>query len=461
MTPFFPTHLLGAIYFTKRVGRKEREIRAYKISANVDLELFHEYKCKLQKTINRLFKQIFWEESCDHPILPIAIRDVPSERELEFSHDAKGLREFIREQRNEEAREFRQWLRSQRTRFHAHYVDCIIKDCKMILLSWYENYIGGRRTRRCPWIRSTWVRVKSTQYRVDGNKIRVTIIPKKKYFEFEIPENSWFMPRVHEWSLGELILKPDEIILTFNKPKEKFKPEAYISIDVNKDTIDILIITRTKTLWIRIDWKELVQLNQVYQHLRSNVQNKLNHNKPKMKKLLRKYSRKRYNRINDRLHKLSKFIAELAKVLKALVIVEDLEKEAMYNGSQRHNQEIWMRPWRTLVQYLSYKAHVKQVDPRFTTKRCNYCGSLNTIVANGTVYCHRCKRSIDRQLNATINIYTKYRALEKLKRMKTKKIRVLQTEIRRKMPEVPTRPVVLTIDQMHSSQVVREILKLL
>ena len=440
------------------MGRKEREIRAYKISANVDLELFHEYKCKLQKTLNFVWDDIYWEECCDFPIMPMVLKD----------GDLTGIlgteeRKELREIENEEARELRKWLREQWCHYHSHYVDGIIKDCRMMLLSWYENYVDGRRTRRCPWIRSTWVRVKATQYTVNGNKIRITIIPRKKYLELEIPGNAWFLPRIHGWRLGEIILKPSEAILTYNKPREAFKPQSYISIDVNKDTIDILIVTKTKALWIRIDWRETIRLNSLYQDLRSKIQSELNHHKPKMKKLLKKYSIRRQNRVSDLLHKLAKFIALLAKELEALIIIEDLEKEAMYNNSNDRNKEIWMRPWKKLLEFISYKApKVDPIDPRFTTKQCSNCGSLSTTVTNGTVYCRRCGRSIDRQLNATINILTKYLALQELKRRKKGKLRALQTKIRRKMPKVPTKPIVLIVNQMHNySKVAREILRLL
>ncbi|MEX0567996.1 MAG: zinc ribbon domain-containing protein, partial [Candidatus Njordarchaeota archaeon] len=350
----------------------------------------------------------------------------------------------------------------QWTRFHAHYVDCIIKDARAILLSWYENYISGRRTRRCPWIKSNWVRVKSTQYRVNDNKIQVTIIPRKKYFEFEIPENAWFRDRIRGWKLGEIILRPSDAILTFNRAKEKIKPTSYISIDVNLDSIDMLVVTDKGALWIQIDWREVIRLNELYQSLRSRIQSELNHNRRRMKQLLRKYSGRKRSRVDDLLHKMAKFVALLAKKLDALIIIEDLEKESMYSGSRKHNREIWMRPWRTLVQYFYKAPKVETIDPRFTTKQCSYCGSKRTIVKNGTVYCQRCGRSINRQLNAIINIYTKYLGLRKIKKEKKGRLRILQTKIRKKMPEVPASPIVLTIDQMHSySQAAKEILKLL
>ena len=421
------------------------------------MDLFHVYRCKLQKTINRLWSSIYWEESCDFPVMPIVLKN-----DLTSILDAEERKE-LRKIKNEEDRELRRWLRAQWTTFHAHYVDCIIKDAKAILLSWYENYIGGRRTRKCPWIRSTWVRVKSTQYTVKGNRVRITIVPREKYLEFEIPENAWFRDRTEGWRLGEIILKPNEVILTYNKPKEKLKPKAYISIDVNKDTIDLLIVTKTKTLWIRINWRKLIRLNKLYQNIRSNIQSKLNHNKPKMKKLLRKYSKRRHSRTDDLLHKLAKFITKLARELNAPIIVEKLEKENMYsNSSNDHNKEIWMRPWRTLVQYLYKAPRVEPVDPRYTTIQCNNCGSRRTIVRNDTVHCRDCGKTFDRQLNACINIYTKYLALQLLKRRKKEKLRTLQTKIRKRMPETPTRPIVLTIDQIHShSQAAKEILGLL
>ena len=53
-----------------------------------------------------------------------------------------------------------------------------------------------------------------------------------------------------------------------------------------------------------------------------------------------------------------------------------------------------------------------EIDPRNTTKTCSRCGSLDTVIKNGSVACRKCGLLINRQLNAAINIYLKGMSME-------------------------------------------------
>ena len=66
--------------------------------------------------------------------------------------------------------------------------------------------------------------------------------------------------------------------------------------------------------------------------------------------------------------------------------------------------------WSKLVTYTSYKAEnagrkVILVDPKNTSKMCSKCGMLvEKDLSERTHNCHFCDLSIDRDLNASINI---------------------------------------------------------
>jgi len=75
----------------------------------------------------------------------------------------------------------------------------------------------------------------------------------------------------------------------------------------------------------------------------------------------------------------------------------------MYNGSREKNRELGHRLWKKLIQHIKAKWHGREVNPYKTTKKCCICGK-DTIVQGLQVYCPKCKHTIDRQLNACINI---------------------------------------------------------
>ena len=110
------------------------------------------------------------------------------------------------------------------------------------------------------------------------------------------------------------------------------------------------------------------------------------------------------------MNKLTTMIAR--KYPSHIHVLEDLDKEGMYNRDRGHNRRISLQNWRTIAKTLSYKVRIKKVDPRYTTRRCSRCGSLATIVEGGRVICRDCGLVIDRQVNAAVNIYLSGRKLK-------------------------------------------------
>jgi len=135
---------------------------------------------------------------------------------------------------------FKRGLRNDLLRdwdYAAHYVDSAIRVAYSILSSWKRNYLKGMRKRKKPTVRRKFARVKGTLFVHRDCKIRVTVKPGE-YLEFGYSD-AWFKKRVEGCSLGELILKEDEIVITFKREREEEKrKDGVIGWDANLFSLD-------------------------------------------------------------------------------------------------------------------------------------------------------------------------------------------------------------------------------
>ncbi len=268
------------------------------------------------------------------------------------------------------SREFKRSLRNELLRnwsYASHYVDSALKTAYSMINSWMRNYIKGRRKRRKPNIKRRFVRVKETLYTYRDNKIRITIRPRELYLEFDL-SRAWFRRRIRGHDLGELILKDDELIITFRRPLEERNTTEYIGWDLNKCSLDGF---SPKYGWIRVDLRELYHIHRVHEVKRKRAQSKTS-KKPSFKTIVSKHGKREKNRAKDFIHKLT---TQLSRAFpKALHGFENLEKQGMYNRSRKHNRDVAKQNWKTIVQFMSYKSRVKLVNPKNTSSTCPMCG---------------------------------------------------------------------------------------
>ena len=112
------------------------------------------------------------------------------------------------------------------------------------------------------------------------------------------------------------------------------------------------------------------------------------------------------NQSNDFAHKLSDKLVSSGYTSFA---VEDLH---IQNMVKNHNlaQSIYNASWNRFIQMLSYKAEsagmkVIKVDARNTSKECSSCGNIQEMpLSERTYICNFCGMTMDRDVNASINI---------------------------------------------------------
>jgi len=286
-------------------------------------------------------------------------------------------------------------------------VDSAIRTAYWILESWRENYLNGKFGRNKPIIKKRFARIKNSLFRVRDGELILTVVPRQVYLRFRIDSN-WFYDRVRDWKLGEIILKDKELILMFTKEIEDENINKVISWDMNMFTMDGF---GDEIGVVKKSIRELYRIHITYHNKRRKVQKMLNKNPKQARRLLKKINKREKDKVRDFIYK---FTTELAREFSDYIhVFEDLNKEVMYNRSKKHNRSIALHNWRRIVEVLKYKVKVIEVDPKFTTKTCSRCGSLDTIIRNGTVICKECGLKINRQLNAAINIYLKGKGLKR------------------------------------------------
>ncbi|MFP3234756.1 MAG: transposase [Sulfolobaceae archaeon] len=285
----------------------------------------------------------------------------------------------------------------------SHYVDKTISDAYSILESWKRRAEKGQALSK-PTLRKVYVRVKSTLRKVEGESVRITVRPYE-YVTFSW-SHKWFSRKVEGLELGEPIIKEDKVYLPFRYRLPWFTPLDFLSIDSNLYTLDAYDGDK----FVTFSLKELYSLKFGMELKRSRIQSFASKHGRKGKVLMRKYSHKERNRVLDYVHKFVNKLLEIYPL--TLIAVEKLNKQSMFqDADDKLSKKVSRTVWRTIHRVLKYKAplygsFVKEVDPHLTSKSCPRCGWVSRKVGR-TFHCERCGFTLDRQLNASLNIYLK------------------------------------------------------
>jgi putative transposase len=286
----------------------------------------------------------------------------------------------------------------------SHYVDKAINDVYSILKGWKRRAEKGQASLRKPRLKNVYVRVKSTLRKVEGESVRVTVRPFE-YVTFSW-SHTWFSRRVKGLELGEPIIKEDKVHLPFRYKLPWFSPIDFLAIDSNLYTLDAYDGDK----FITFSLKELYSLKYGMELKRGRIQSFASKHGKKGKELMEKYSHRERNRVLDYVHKFVNKLLEMYPL--TMFAVEKLNKQSMFqDADDKLSKKVSRTVWRTIHRVLKYKAplygsFVKEVNPHLTSKSCPRCGWVSRKVGR-TFHCERCGFTLDRQLNASLNIYLK------------------------------------------------------
>jgi transposase, IS605 OrfB family, central region len=253
-------------------------------------------------------------------------------------------------------------------------------------------------------LKKIYVRVKSTLRKVEGETVRITVRPYQ-YTTFSW-SRKWFSKRVKGLQLGEPIVKEDKVYLPFRYKLLWSTPIRFLAIDSNLYTLDAYDGEK----FVTFSLKELYSLKFGMELKRGKIQSFASKHGKKGKLLIKKYSHREKNRVLDYVNKFVNKLLEMYPM--TTFAIEKLNKQKMFEDANDNlSKKISRTVWRKIHHVLKYKAplygfFVKEVNPYLTSKFCPRCGWVSRKVGR-TFRCERCGFTLDRQLNASLNIYLK------------------------------------------------------
>ncbi|MBC7113929.1 MAG: IS200/IS605 family element transposase accessory protein TnpB [Candidatus Methanomethyliales bacterium] len=372
-------------------------IRTYSVLINDRRipQLISWYVKTLQKAIDIIWKNVGWK------IVPPRV--VESKNKLSVKISLKLHQPTI-----PKSSSFKRSLRNELMKdnpYASHWVDAVIRTAYSIMEGWRKRYLRGKARRVKPRVTRGFARCKITLMKVDYEKktIRITLKPYE-YIEVSYAD-AWFFERVNGWRIGEVILKDNRVLIPFKKV------EAVEINDIMVWDCNELELTgfSPKVGFIHVDLRPLITTRIICQGRRSKAQEIASKKLRIGRKLLEKYSGKERNKCSDVERKIAVQIVRAFP--SAMHVFERLNKEDMIskgrNGSKWLRKRIARISWMNIIREVKRRAIVKEVNPKDTSKTCSRCGCKVKDPRGQIFKCPRCKLVIDRQKNASVNIYLK------------------------------------------------------
>jgi putative transposase len=194
--------------------------------------------------------------------------------------------------------------------------------------------------------------------------------------------------------------------------EEKIKEKSNISAGVDLGVNNLCSLVTSNGDKIIINGRPLKSINQYYNKKKAKLQQNLKENQHTSNKIT-KLSNKRNNKVNDYLHKASKYIIDycLTNDVDRLIIGKNDGWKQEVNIGKKNNQNFVNIPHARLIQMIGYKAKLQGIEVIVVTE--NYTSKTsfidNEIIGKHDEYCgKRIKRGLfktknEHLINADIN----------------------------------------------------------
>jgi putative transposase len=242
-------------------------------------------------------------------------------------------------------------------------------------------------------------------FRIVDNYLRLPIKPRRYIF---IPLNRHTLTVISGYTARSVTLTASTVSISFSKETAVTEPTGLIGIDRNVDNVTTATLDGKTNVY---DLSEVTQIKATYRMVKSHFKR----NDTRIgKRIFMKYGTKQRNRVNQRLHRVSKAIVEQAVANKQAIIMENLKgirKLYRKGNGQGKDYRSRLNSWSyyELQRQIEYKAKwegisIIYVHAAKTSSTCAICGCELAECGERKVYCPRCIRVVDRDENAALNI---------------------------------------------------------
>ena len=280
----------------------------------------------------------------------------------------------------------------------------------------YRRQIRQGLRTRVPYVRTPFLRAPASTFHFDPSSGKLRLSLRR----CEWASLTVFASRYHGRIIGsrgtrikELHLNLNRMIIVYERnASEPYDPKALIALDTNESSLDGVHVDEKVAHLLRVTFPELRAIQARHFSRRRFMGRKKAHDRRVARRLLRWEGWRERHRIRSRLHLISRRLVERAARNHAALALEDLSSLP----TPRHRSRVMRRrlsswPRGELHRQLAYKAAQRGVpiywiNPYRSSRTCPKCGAVSEHRSRvGPRFeCARCGWSMDRQLNAGVNL---------------------------------------------------------
>jgi len=292
----------------------------------------------------------------------------------------------------------------------SSYVVCAMRDALAILKA-HRRRLKRRPNAAFPWVRRLFLKVDPSRFHLDPETGGVRLsIGNGSWVAFPVALSDWHRAQLASGKVGQAVLREDRLVVTLTRRAPRpYVPRAVLALDTNEGSLDGALAGADGASLVTIPLGDVRAVQARHFERRRRLARKKAHDRRVKRRLLGREGARESNRVRSRLHLVSNAVVRAAKEQQAAIALEDLTGIRRF-FSPRLNRRLSAWPHRELHRQVAYKAlaagvPLVHVDPRNTSKTCPRCDAIPKRRAGEAVFvCARCGWSLDRQLNAGLNI---------------------------------------------------------
>jgi len=305
-------------------------------------------------------------------------------------------------------------------RDHPIYAKHIVSSFEIaasILKNFRRRVRRGLQTRT-PFVRRLFLKTENQAFRLDRRTGSLSLpIRAREHIELVLPLSAYHRRFLDddELSVGSLTVLTDRVILILRKERPAaYTPAGVIALDTNESSLDGVYAEGNNIAFIRAPFPEVRRIQQTHFRRRRALDKRKSNDLRTRNRLVRREARRERQRVRQRLHRIANAVVDLAEQRRSAIVLEDLAIPAMSGPSRRMNRRLGSWPRSEIQRQIEYKAQwrgvpVVKVNPKNTSRKCPICGwrqqsRTRASKSDGLFECWDCGWSLNRQLNAGLNI---------------------------------------------------------
>ena len=315
---------------------------------------------------------------------------------------------------------YNEWKEKWYPKYHTHYCHSACRVATSILKNFRKRKRKGLTRKDKPEVKKDFIKLEEMLFKFEEDRIKIITAPRK-FISINLVVSDYQRKFIEEWKnerlkVGEVIVKKDSIIIPFKKVINPKNFRNIMTIDVNEKNITYSIFDKDGNIvkTIRLDVYMLKRIHENFSKKREKIQKKLANKPMKLKTLMKKYSGREKRKVEDYLHKISKFLVSEALKYNAKIVMEDLTniRNAVNKKSKNLRRRLNRWNFSKLQFFIEYKAKwgsldVEYVNPSRTSKLCPICGCKLDPNGQRLLKCNNCNLVFDRDVVATFNLFKK------------------------------------------------------